>query len=70
MYFSLHSLVKMVFGFVELSQQNPTWQEMLHAIRRNFGGLDHVNPEECFRENLATLIASNAPVIVLLNIIR
>ncbi|WAR07198.1 R213A-like protein, partial [Mya arenaria] len=47
-----YSLVKMVYSFVETSHQPPTWYEMLHAVRRNFGGLDRVHPEEIFRHNL------------------
>ena len=41
----------MVFSFVEKSKQPPTWFEMLHAIKRNFGGLEdiHVDPEGLFR---------------------
>ncbi|WAR07202.1 R213A-like protein, partial [Mya arenaria] len=52
-----YSLVKMVYSFVEKSKQPPTWYEMLHAIRRNFGGLDQVNPEEIFRHHLACVIS-------------
>ncbi|XP_053396009.1 E3 ubiquitin-protein ligase rnf213-alpha-like [Mercenaria mercenaria] len=51
-----YSLVKMVYSFVEKSKQPPTWHEMLHAIKRNFGGLDQVNPVESFRKNLATIV--------------
>ncbi|XP_053396010.1 E3 ubiquitin-protein ligase rnf213-alpha-like [Mercenaria mercenaria] len=51
-----YSLVKMVYSFVEKSKQPPTWHEMLHAIKRNFGGLDQVNPVESFRKNLATRV--------------
>lgn len=46
----------MVFSFVEQSLQPPTWFEMLHAIKRNFGGLDNIDPEICFREMLAVKI--------------
>ncbi|XP_060586365.1 E3 ubiquitin-protein ligase rnf213-alpha-like [Ruditapes philippinarum] len=51
-----YSLVKMVYGFVEKSKQRPTWHEMLHAILRNFGGLDQVNPVRSFRENLSKVV--------------
>jgi len=60
------SLVKMVYGFVERSKKKPTWWEMLHAIRRNFGGLDEINPELCFRKHLTNIIHINAPVCLLL----
>ncbi|XP_052808702.1 E3 ubiquitin-protein ligase rnf213-alpha-like isoform X1 [Mya arenaria] len=51
-----YSLVKMVYSFVENSHQPPTWYEMLHAIRRNFGGLEQVKPEELFRKNLTRVL--------------
>ncbi|KAL4233165.1 hypothetical protein ACF0H5_007850 [Mactra antiquata] len=51
-----YSLIKMVYSFVEKSKNKPTWHEMLHSIKRNFGGLDQVNPVECFKKHLATKI--------------
>ncbi|XP_052808603.1 E3 ubiquitin-protein ligase rnf213-alpha-like isoform X2 [Mya arenaria] len=57
-----YSLVKMVYSFVEKSNQPPTWYEMLHAIRRNFGGLDEVNPEEIFRRHLARVISCSTEI--------
>ncbi|WAR07210.1 RN213-like protein, partial [Mya arenaria] len=57
-----YSLVKMVYSFVEKSNQPPTWYEMLHAIRRNFGGLDEVNPEEIFRRHLARVISCSTKI--------
>ncbi|XP_060597648.1 E3 ubiquitin-protein ligase rnf213-alpha-like, partial [Ruditapes philippinarum] len=51
-----YSLVKMVYWFVEQSKQRPTWYEMLHAILRNFGGLDEVNPVKSFKENLSKVV--------------
>ncbi|XP_060594302.1 E3 ubiquitin-protein ligase rnf213-alpha-like, partial [Ruditapes philippinarum] len=51
-----YSLVKMVYGFVEKSKRKPTWHELLHAIKRNFGGLDQVNPVESFKKNLTSLV--------------
>ncbi|XP_053396356.1 E3 ubiquitin-protein ligase rnf213-alpha-like [Mercenaria mercenaria] len=52
-----YSLVKMVFRFVEKAKRKPTWHEMLHAIKRNFGGLDEdkVDPVDSFRSYLATI---------------
>lgn len=52
----VYSLVKMVYGFVEKSKKKPTWHEMLHAIKRNFGGLDQVDPVESFRNNLQPVV--------------
>jgi hypothetical protein len=47
----------MVFRFVEKGKRKPTWHEMMHAIMRNFGGLDgkSVNPIESFRRNFAAV---------------
>ncbi|XP_053396012.1 E3 ubiquitin-protein ligase rnf213-alpha-like [Mercenaria mercenaria] len=53
-----YSLVKMVFSFVEKSNKTPTWHQMLHAIKRNFGGLDQVDPVDCFKKHLSTIISS------------
>ncbi|XP_060599995.1 E3 ubiquitin-protein ligase RNF213-like [Ruditapes philippinarum] len=52
-----YSLVKMVFRFVEKGKRKPSWHEMMHAIMRNFGGLDgkNVNPIESFRRNFAAV---------------
>ncbi|KAH3735719.1 hypothetical protein DPMN_042254 [Dreissena polymorpha] len=52
-----YSLVKMVYGFVANNKRKPTWLEMLHAIKRNFGGLDLVDPEACFKQHLQTVIS-------------
>ncbi|XP_077980164.1 E3 ubiquitin-protein ligase rnf213-alpha-like [Glandiceps talaboti] len=35
-----YSLVKMVYGFSKASKKPPSWLQLEHAIRRNFGGLD------------------------------
>ncbi|XP_053396339.1 E3 ubiquitin-protein ligase rnf213-alpha-like isoform X2 [Mercenaria mercenaria] len=51
-----YSLVKMVYSFVEKSKQKPTWHEMLHAIKRNFGGLDKVYPVGSFKEHLTGIV--------------
>ena len=60
------SLVKMVYSFVERSGRPPTWFEMLHSIRRNFGGLDSVNPVVVFQKNLATVLSNRAQVVTFL----
>ena len=53
------SLVKMVYAFTEKTKQKPTWYEMLHAIKRNFGGLEEekVDPVGFFKERLSKIIA-------------
>ncbi|WAR07278.1 R213A-like protein [Mya arenaria] len=65
-----YSLVKMVYSFVEKSHKAPTWYEMLHAILRNFGGLDQVNPEEIFKKHLARVISCNTEVCRNINKIK
>ena len=57
-----YSLIKMVFSFVEKSKQPPTWFEMLHAIKRNFGGLEDIDPETRFRKALTGKININDQV--------
>jgi hypothetical protein len=42
----------MVYHFSKRSRQPPTWFELKHAILRNFGGMDHVNPLEVFEKHL------------------
>ncbi|XP_053396017.1 E3 ubiquitin-protein ligase rnf213-alpha-like [Mercenaria mercenaria] len=51
-----YSLVKMVFSFVEQSKKAPTWHQMLHAIKRNFEGLDQVDPVESFKKHLSKVL--------------
>ncbi|WAR07208.1 R213A-like protein [Mya arenaria] len=65
-----YSLVKMVYSFVENSHQPPTWYEMLHAIRRNFGGLEQVKPEELFRKNLTRVLTCTTGVCRNINKIK
>ncbi|KAH3727158.1 hypothetical protein DPMN_053084, partial [Dreissena polymorpha] len=47
-----YSLVKMVYGLVAKNRRRPTWLELVYAIKRNFGGLDHVDPEACFEQHI------------------
>ncbi|XP_052765375.1 E3 ubiquitin-protein ligase rnf213-alpha-like isoform X1 [Mya arenaria] len=47
-----YSLIKMLFAFIERSRKNPTWCELEHCIKRNFGGLPQVDSVKHFRENL------------------
>ena len=46
------SLVKMVYGFASQAGDKPTWHEMKHAIMRNFGGLENINPTEVFTRHM------------------
>ncbi|XP_065826351.1 E3 ubiquitin-protein ligase RNF213-like isoform X2 [Oscarella lobularis] len=48
-----YSLVKMIFSFCKITESPPRSGQLLHAIRRNFGGLDSkVNPETIFFNHL------------------
>ncbi|XP_077864556.1 E3 ubiquitin-protein ligase rnf213-alpha-like, partial [Saccoglossus kowalevskii] len=47
-----YSLVKMVYGFSKASGDPPTWRQLVHAIRRNFGGLDDIDPVKVFNKQL------------------
>jgi hypothetical protein len=48
MFIPLDSLMKMVYSFSERSNKKPTWYQLKHAILRNFGGLDKINPADVF----------------------
>ena len=49
--FLLLSLVKMVYKMAEEHRREPSWPEVEHAIRRNFGGLDEIDPVLVFRRH-------------------
>ena len=42
----------MVAAFSKKSRLEPTWPELVHAIKRNFGGLDCVDPVAIFERNM------------------
>ena len=44
------SLIKMVFAIAAKSEQKPTWNQLEHAIRRNFGGLEEGKPVGIFKQ--------------------
>lgn len=48
--FLLLSLVKMVYKIAEEHRREPRWPEVEHVIRRNFGGLDEIDPVKVFRK--------------------
>ena len=54
--------------FANKSGNTPTWREMMHAILRNFGGLDGVEPVDVFEKCLAGSINTNAPVQYILRL--
>ncbi|KAK3585575.1 hypothetical protein CHS0354_036762 [Potamilus streckersoni] len=47
-----YSLMKMIYSFVEQTNKPPTWYQLLHSIRRNFGGLDAIKPVDTFAKRL------------------
>ena len=66
----LCSLIKMLYSMCQKSQRLPTWRQLEHAIKRNFGGLEteKLNPFKEF-ERLITIDReqdlSNVPVEVM-----
>ena len=44
-----YSLIKMVCAFSQFTRQRPMWNQLAHAVRRNFGGHEHVDVVEIFR---------------------
>ena len=40
----------MVYKIAEEQGREPRWPEVEHAIRRNFGGLDEIEPVEIFKQ--------------------
>lgn len=52
MYFLTSSLVKMLYHMCKKSESPPTWPQLEHAIKRNFGGLEleELDPYEVFEE--------------------
>ncbi|KAL3881511.1 hypothetical protein ACJMK2_027943, partial [Sinanodonta woodiana] len=47
-----YSLMKMIYSFVEQTNKPPTWYQLLHSIKRNFGGLDDIKPVDTFYKRL------------------
>ena len=45
------SLVKMVYAIAAKSGQRPMWNQVEHAVRRNFGGLVEGEPVEIFKRH-------------------
>ncbi|KAK7494871.1 hypothetical protein BaRGS_00013998, partial [Batillaria attramentaria] len=52
-----YSLVKMVYAFAARSRAKPSQRELIAAIRRNFGGLDTIDPVKSFRKLLPTSLS-------------
>lgn len=45
------SLIKMVYAVAAKSGQRPMWNQVEHAVRRNFGGLVEGEPVEIFKRH-------------------
>jgi hypothetical protein len=56
----------MVCGFA--THRRPSWQELQHAVMRNFGGLDSVKPLDVFQKHLKH-VPKDVKVSVLLQFI-
>ena len=62
LFISSISLVKMVYKIAEKLNREPAWKDIERAIRRNFGGLDEIDPVEIFREHfsLGNMVGMNS----------
>ncbi|KAL3881524.1 hypothetical protein ACJMK2_027956, partial [Sinanodonta woodiana] len=52
-------LMKMIYSFVEQTDIAPAWCQLQHSIKRNFGGLDTIDPIQIFSKRL-TMVDKNA----------
>ena len=54
--------MKMVYKIAEKLNREPAWKDIERAIRRNFGGLDEIDPVEIFREHfsLGNMVGMNS----------
>ncbi|XP_060084373.1 E3 ubiquitin-protein ligase rnf213-alpha-like [Ylistrum balloti] len=50
-----YSLLKMVYAFADKQKKKPSWHQMQHAIMRNFGGMDDINPVNVFAQVFTTV---------------
>ncbi|XP_071112375.1 E3 ubiquitin-protein ligase rnf213-alpha-like [Haliotis cracherodii] len=50
-----YSLVKMVYAFADKHDRDICWHQLEHAIRRNFSGLDNLDPVVVFRDSILTV---------------
>ncbi|KAK3585578.1 hypothetical protein CHS0354_036765 [Potamilus streckersoni] len=56
-----YSLMKMIYSFVEQTKKPPTWHQLLHSIKRNFGGLDTISPVQTFAKRLTMVDKETEP---------
>ncbi len=52
--FTPHSLIKMLYSMCQVSKEIPTWPQLEHAIKRNFGGMEdeNFNPIDLFKSEI------------------
>ncbi|CAG2186352.1 RNF213 [Mytilus edulis] len=50
------NLIKMLYGFIWISKEKPTWFQLKHSILRNFGGLEMIDPVSIFLELLSSQV--------------
>ena len=63
LFISSISLVRMVHKIAEKLNREPSWKDIERAIRRNFGGLDEIDPVEIFKKHfsLGNVVGMNSP---------
>ena len=57
-----YSLVKMLFAFCQSTRQCPTWSQLEHSVRRNFGGQEQENVVKVFRRCCPAATNDNSPI--------
>lgn len=62
----------MLYGFIWISKEKPTWFQLKHSILRNFGGLEMIDPVSIFLELLSSQVdeceeVRQAKIFTLLN---
>jgi len=45
----------MLYAFADKDKEKLTWKQLQHAILRNFGGMDDIDPVEFFTKKLVTV---------------
>ncbi|XP_067673877.1 E3 ubiquitin-protein ligase rnf213-alpha-like [Haliotis asinina] len=50
-----YSLVKMVYAFADKHDRDICWHQLEHAVKRNFGGLDNLDPVVVFKDKITTV---------------
>lgn len=63
---SMHSLIKMVHQFAKQSGYSPTWAQIVHSVRRNFGGSSNADDQvDIFKKQPILSTLSNMEVSLL-----